>query len=103
MKIYFIPRTQWGKWSAGLLGGFFLFFLLMNLLVALGQEGGDTLFDNLALSIPAIFGGLCGVSAFFFGTYSIFKQQERSVLVFLATLIGFLILVFLIGEFTTPH
>ena len=98
MKIYFIPKTKWGKWSAGLLGGFFLSFLLMNFLVALGQRGGETFFDNLALSIPGILGALFVIGAFFSGIYSIFKRQERSVLVFLASLIGFVILFFLIGD-----
>jgi len=103
MKIYFVPKTQWGKWSAGLFGGFILFFLLMNLLVALGQEGGETFFDNLALSIPGILGAICGVSAFFSGIYSIFKHRERSLLVFLASFIGFLITFFVLGEITIPH
>ena len=103
MKTYFMPKTELGKWSARFLGGFFFFLLLMNLLVAFGQRGGDTFFDNLSLAITALLGAISGIGAFICGLYSIFKSQERSLLVFLASLIGFALLFFLIGEFTVPH
>jgi len=51
-------------------------------------------FDNLALTIPIMLAGISGVSAFVTGFISIIKSKERSILVFLTTTIGFLVLVF---------
>ena len=63
--------------------------------------------NNLAplLLIPAtiIPAGICGIAAFFTGIISIIKSKERSVLVFLTTVIGFLVLIFVLGEILVPH
>jgi hypothetical protein len=99
----FIPTTVLGKWSVGLLIIFFLLFVLLQLLVFLGQRGGNTLTDNLFLAILGILMAISGIAAFFTGIISIIKSKERSILVFLATIIGFLILFFVAGEIMVPH
>ncbi len=103
MKIRFIPRTRLGKWSIWLIVAFILLFMMFQLLVASGQRGGDTFFSNLALSVPMLIAGICGILAFFTGIIGIIKGKERSVLVFIATVIGFFILFFVLGEFLVPH
>jgi len=99
----FLPKTKLGKWSVSCIILLIFFFLVAQLVVASGQEGGETFFDNLYISIPMLLAGISGIMALILGLISIIKSKERSPLVFIATIIGLLILVFLIGEFTVPH
>jgi len=92
-----------GRWSIGLTITLFLFFVLFQLLVASGQRGGETFFSNLALTIPILLAGISGVSVFITGIIGIIKSKERSVFVFLTTMIGFLVLIFWLGEIVSPH
>ncbi|MFC1964762.1 hypothetical protein ACFLWG_02000 [Chloroflexota bacterium] len=103
MKLHFIPKTHLGKWSIWFIIAFIVLFMSFQLLVASGQRGGATFFSNLALSVPMLIAGISGISAFFTGIIGIIKSKERSVLVFLATIIGFLILFFVLGEILVPH
>ncbi len=98
-----MPRTRLGQWSVGLIVVFFLLFATLQLLAASGQRGGATLFDNLVLAIPALLMGIAGVLALIVGAASIIERKERSVLVFLATLMSLLVLVFWLGEVLSPH
>jgi lipopolysaccharide export LptBFGC system permease protein LptF len=92
MKLYLISKTQLGKWSIWLIITFIVLFISFQLLVASGQRGGDTFFSNLVLSVPMLIAGISGIAAFFTGIVGIIKNKERSVLVFISTIIGFLIL-----------
>ena len=103
MKINFIPKTRLGKWSIWLIIVFILLFIMFQILVASGQRGGDTFFSNLALSVPMLIAGISGILAFFTGIIGIIKSKDRSVLVFIATVIGFFILFFVLGELLFPH
>ena len=98
-----MPKTTLGKWLVALIVAFIVLFISLQLLVASGQRGGATYFSNLALSVPVLIAGISGVSAFFTGIIGIVKRKERSVLVFLATIIGFFIPFFVLGEFIVPH
>jgi len=97
-----MPKTKLGKWSLACLGLFFVFLILARLIVASGQEGGETFFSNLYISIPMLLAGLSGALAFFLGVIGIIKSKERSPLVFIAALIGLLILGFAAGELLGP-
>ncbi|MGB8707594.1 MAG: hypothetical protein WCD72_06590 [Dehalococcoidia bacterium] len=103
MRINVLPKTSWGKWSVGLIAAFILFFALFLILVASGQRGGETFFSNLWLTVPMLLAGTCGVAAFVTGLISVIKSKERSILVYLAILIGLYILVFCLGEVLVPH
>jgi len=103
MRISLRPKTTMGRWSIGLTASLLFFFLVFLLLVASGQRGGDTFFSNLALTIPILLAGISGVSAFLTGIIGIIRSKERSVLVFLATTIGFFVLTFWLAEVLFPH
>ena len=103
MKINFTPKTHLGRWSVVLIILFFTFLGLFFLFVDLGERGGDTFFSNLKLTIPMLIAGTCGVGSFFVGLVSIIKCKEHSILVFLATILGFLILLWILAEFLFPH
>ena len=93
-----MPKTKLGKWSVRFLGLFVVFFVIAQIIVSTGQQGGETFFDNLYISIPMSLTLLSGVLAFVFGLISIIKSKERSILVIIATLIGLLVLIFIAGE-----
>jgi hypothetical protein len=103
MRVNFMPKTLLGRWSAGLIAGFFLFLVSFLLLVASGQRGGDTFFSNLVLTVPILLAGTCGVSAFLTGLIGIIRSKERAILVYLAVAIGFFVLFFWLGEILFPH
>lgn len=102
MKI--LPQTKLGK-VAGILMLIFLGLMITaQIIVTLQAPRNDlTVFDNLLLAINMLIAFLAAISAFIVGLISIIKQQERSVLVFIITFIGLMILLFLIGEVIVPH
>ncbi len=103
MRVSILPKTPLGKWSTGLIIAFFLFFAVFLILIALGQRGGDTYFSNLALTIPSLLAGVSGVFAFLTGFIGVIRSRERSILVFLAMLIGLFVLLFCLVEVIFPH
>lgn len=103
IMLTFLPKTKLGKWAVGLIVVFFALFILFQLLVASGQRGGETFFDNLMLTIPIFLAGICGIAAFFTGIVSIIKSKERSVLFFLTVMVGLFVLVFVVGEIVVPQ
>jgi cytochrome bd-type quinol oxidase subunit 2 len=103
VKVYFIPKTNLGKWSISLIIIFIVLFVIFQILVASGQRGGETFLDNLWLSVPMLLAATSGVMAFLLGLISIIKNKERSALVFVSTIVGFFILWFIVGELLVPH
>ena len=99
-----MPKTRLGKWSVGLVILFF-FLLATGIFVVsvFRQTGGETIFDNLAISIPMLGSGVSAIAAFFIGALSIWKYKERSIFVFVACLIGLFVLIFVLGEVLYPH
>ena len=103
MRISVLPKTKTGKWSTGLLAVFIMFLIAFQLLVASGRRDGETFFSNLMLTIPILFAGTSGVLAFVIGLIGTIRSRKRSILVFLAMLIGFFVLLFGLGEVIFPH
>ena len=103
MRVSILPKSHLGKWSTRLIAAFVVFFVEFQLLVALGQRGGETFFSNLALTIPILLAGTSGVLAFLTGLTGVIRKREQSILVFLAMLVGLFVLLFSIGEVMFPH
>jgi cytochrome bd-type quinol oxidase subunit 2 len=103
MKVYFIPKTRLGRWSLCLIITTILFFIILSLLAASGQQGGDTFLDNLALAIPGLIMIISGVAAFFTGIISLIRSRERGILVFIATLLGLFVIIFITGDLLFPY
>ncbi len=103
VKVHFLPKTRPGRWSIWLILGFILFFTVFFLFVAAGQRGGATFFSNLYLTVPVVIAAVSGISAFFVGIIGVIRSRERSVIVYLSTLFGFLILLYCLAEFIFPH
>ncbi len=56
-----------------------------------------------ALALTMLSGMVTGVSAFFVGMIAIIKEKERALLAYVATSIGLLFMLFLMGEVLFPH
>ena len=89
--VSFLPKTVLGKWSVALIVLFFLLLAVLKFFFISGQWASDAV-KLLAGSITAI----VGIAAFITGLIGVAKSKEGAVLVFLSTVIGFLVLMFLI-------
>lgn len=107
--ICFIPKTITGKWSVGLILAMFILFFIGGFSVNLYSSvpAGDSILSDIsgrpALALSMLAALLCGVSAFVSGVVAIIKNKERAILVFISSLIGLLLILFLLGEILAPH
>jgi len=98
--VHWLPMTTLGWRAVGSLAAALAFFALANVIVASGQSGPDF---NLWIALPM---GAAGLSVLLGGAtaaFAIVRRGERAVVVFAPLVIGMLVTLFLIGEFTTPH
>jgi len=109
-NIKLLPKTKLGKWSVGLIIAMFsLFFLGMSffLKVYTSVSAGETILSDIVtrpgLALSMLSGFASGIIAFITGLTAIIKNKERSILVFIATIIGALLILFLTAEITSPH
>ena len=111
MRISILPRSPLGRWSVGLAVAFILFFALFQILVASGLRG-PIMFGGRPVPFPVPFinwslplyaAGISGMAALVTGLIGIIKSKERSILTFLATVVGLLVPLFLLGEVLIPH
>ena len=105
-----MPKTILGKWSLGLI-------IVMPLLFVLGTSFTDTLYKSVpaggtiladianrpALALTMLVGMGAGISAFITGMIAIIKQKDRKILVYVSTIVGAGFILFLTGEFLSPH
>jgi hypothetical protein len=105
-----MPKTVLGKWSLGLI-------IAMPLLFLIGMSFTDSLYESVpaggtiladivsrpALAITMLVGMAAGVSAFITGLITIIKQKERTLLVYVSTIVGAALTLFLIAEIIFPH
>ena len=68
---------------------------------------GSTILEDIAgrpaLALTMLVGMVAGISTFIVGLIAMIKQKERALLVYVATSIGMLLILFLIGEVLFPH
>ena len=109
MKIKFKPKNNLSKWSIGLI-------VIMPLLLYIGMSfvnlyesvpAGKTILHDIALrpgvALPMLAGLVSGIAAFICGIIGITRKKDYSVLVFISTLIGFFVLLFILAEILFPH
>ncbi|MDN5327926.1 MAG: hypothetical protein PWP03_564 [Candidatus Woesearchaeota archaeon] len=107
MKLNIKPKTRLGKVSIALIVLMpLLFFIGIHSVVFYNGSGKTILQDIIlrpAVSLPMLTGFLFGILAFLFGIIALIKKKDLSVLVFISTFIGFLFILFLLGEVLFPH
>jgi len=108
--MFLIPKTISGKWSLGLIVAMpILFFIGTSFTNTLYKSvpAGSTILKDIvgrpALALTMLAGMAAGISAFIVGLIAIIRQKERALLAYVATLIGMLLILFLIGEILFPH
>ena len=105
-RLFSLPKTKLGRWSMWLAVAFIVMFAVNSVFIgALGTSTNDTV-DAFSRTVMPFYGIgmlLVGASAGAVGLISIIKDHERSWVAW-ATLVPLaLVLLLLIGEFTTPH
>ena len=101
-RLFALPSTRLGWASLALVGGFFAFIGVQALLVASGQEGGDELWSNVPLLLTGLAFFASAIAAGVTGALAVVRG-ERSLLMAIPTLLGLFWLMFLLGEFLSPH
>ena len=105
-----IPKTVLGWWTVGLI-------VAMPILFVIGSSFSDSIYESVPagktlladltarpfLALTMLGGMVTGVTAFIIGLFTILKQKERALLVYLSTLIGGLTFLFLISEIVFSH
>ena len=105
MRINILPKSALGRWSLGLAAAFILLFVLFQTFAAFVRRNpvphpGP---PSPVILIAVVADYISGIAAFVTGLISIIKSKERSILVFLVVAVGFLALLFLLGEVIFPH
>lgn len=94
MKISFLPKSRLGTGSVGLnifsVSTFIFFYIFAELLNVITSDILVTIFGATAV--------IASIIAFFTGVIAVIKNKERSVLVFLSIIIGFVVIAFIIGD-----
>ncbi|HEY0775396.1 MAG TPA: hypothetical protein VGD51_15010 [Nocardioidaceae bacterium] len=98
-----MPESVAGRWALGLWVLSVASFAFMTAAVAAGQRGGDAFSDNWFLAAPALLAGVSSVGGGCVGAYAILRHHEHSVLVYLSTAMGLLVVTFVVGELFAVH
>jgi hypothetical protein len=105
-----LPNTALGRWSVVLI-------IAMPLLFTIGSSFTDTLYESVpaggsipediaarpALALTMLAGMAAGVAACVTGTLALGKHKEKSILVYISSIIGALLIVYLAAEIGFPH
>lgn len=104
------PKTILGKLSVGLI-------VAMPIAIIIGTSFTNSLYKSVpagetilldiaarpALALTMLAGMAAGISAFITGLLAIIRQKENALLIYVSTVIGALLLVFLASEIIFPH
>jgi len=108
-KIKFLPQTKLGRLSVVLIIAMPIFFYIGASFVDFYKSipAGRTIAQDIVgrpgVALPMLAGFFSGITAFFVGIISIIKKKERSVFVFLSTVMGFFMLLWCLAEIVFPH
>jgi hypothetical protein len=104
------PKTTFGRWSVGLIVAMPILFVIglsfTNSIYKSVPAGGTILVDisaRPALALTMLAGMVAGVSAFVAGLLAVVRHKEKALLVYVSTVIGALLTLFLVGEVAFPH
>ena len=105
-----VPVTKLGKWSLGLIVAMpFLFIIGSSFTNSIYKSvpAGSTILADIAarpaLALTMLAGMAAGISAFITGLLAIIKQKDNALLVYVSSLFGALLILFLAGEVLSPH
>ena len=106
----FIPKTKLGGWSVGLIAAMAILFMIGSSLSDSLYESvpaGNTILADIgarpALALSMLAGMAAGVSSFITGLLGLIRQKDNALLVYLSTVVGGLLTLYLIAELIFPH
>jgi hypothetical protein len=105
-----MPGNRLGRWSVGLIA-------VMPILFVVGSSFSSSLYESVPagrtlpadiaarpfLALTMLAGMAAGISGFITGLLAIVKQKENALLVYISTVIGGLLTLYLVGELAFPH
>lgn len=109
MRLNFLSKSCLGKWSAALIAAVpVLFYIGMSFVdfyesAPAGKTIPHDIMVRPGIALPMLAGFVCGIIAFFTGIIGIIKRKDYSVLIFLSTTAGFLVLLWCLAEVLFPH
>ncbi len=98
-----LPSTIPGSLSLLFVAAFVALFAAANVVVATGQEGGETIFSNLWISTPMLGALGSALTAGALAAFVVIRRHERSLAVLATLVFGLVVLAFVVGEATTSH
>jgi len=108
-KITFLAKTNLGKSAIILIFLMPIFFYLGSSFVNFYKSipAGKTIPQDIitrpGVALSMLTGFISGIAAFFTGLISIIRKKDYSLLVFLSTILGFLMLLWILAEIIFPH
>ena len=106
----FIPGTNLGRWSVGLVAITPILFVIgssFSWTLYDGVQAGRTILEDISsrplVSLTMLTGMAAGVSGFITGLVAIIKSKETALLGYLSTILGGLLTLYLIAEIAFPH
>ena len=108
-NIQLVPKTILGKWSIVLIVAIPVFFYIGMSFVSFYESvpAGKTIPHDIVVrpgvALPMLAGFISGIAAFFVGIIGITRKKDHSILIFLSTAIGFLVLLWCLAEILFPH
>jgi len=109
MRINFLPKSNLGKLSIGLI-------VMVPILLYIGISfvdfyesvpTGKTIPNDIVarpgVALPMLAGFISGIAAFICGIISIIRKKDYSVFVFISTVLGFFVLLWVFAEILFPH
>ena len=105
VRISILPKTSLGRWSVGLAAAFVLLFVLHQTFAASARRNppANPTPPNPVIIMAVVADYISGIASIVTGIVSIMRRKERAILVFLVEIVGFFVLLFLLGEFLFPH
>ncbi len=109
MKINIAPKSHLGRLSVVLIVLVpILFFIGMSFVgfygsVAAGKTIPQDIIARPGIALPMLAGFISGIAAFLCGIVGITRKKDRSVLIFISTVMGFFVLLWTIAEILFPH
>lgn len=105
-----MPGNGLGRWSIGLI-------IVMPILFVIGSSLSGSLYESVPagrtipadiaarpfLALTMLAGMTTGILGFIAGLRAIVKQKEKALLVYISTVIGGLLILYLIAELAFPH
>jgi len=68
-----------------------------------GKTIPHDIFARPGVALPMSAGFVSGITAFLCGIIDITRKKDYSILVFISTMMGFFVLLWILGETTFPH